>query len=208
MTTGPGRVEARPGPDRRPPGHRGGWWVAVRPDPVCVAVAGVLLAGTIGIGFSAATDVRLPVDRGLLRVADLDLLLAIVCRNAVVAATLVSGVATAGISTLLALPVLGIYVGVVVRAAVTALGSADAAALLVPFVVIEMAAFVVAAACGLRPSRAALRAWFAPAGRSGRFRTAASSYLAAAGSSLYCLPVVGVLLLMAALLEAWSGVPG
>lgn len=208
MTTGPGRVEARPVPDRCPPGHRAGWWVAVQPDPVCVAVAGVLLAGTIAIGWSAATDVRLPVDRDLLRVADLDLVLAIAGRNAVVAATLVSGVATAGISTLLALPVLGIYVGVVVRAAVTALGTADAAALLVPFVVIEMAAFVVAAACGLRPARAALRAWRAPASRTERVRTAASGYLAAAGSSLYCLPVVGVLLLVAALLEAWPGVPG
>ncbi|GAA2572606.1 hypothetical protein GCM10010210_55290 [Pseudonocardia hydrocarbonoxydans] len=208
MSAGPGRVDAQPVPDRRPPCHRGGWRATVRPDPLCVTVAGVLLVGTIGIGWSAAAEVRLPVDRDLLRAADLDLVLAIAGRNAVVAATLFSGVTTAGVSTLLALPVLGIYVGVVVRAAVTALGAAEASAVLAPFLVIEVAAFVLAAAWGLGPTRAALGAWRDPQDRAARIRSAASGYVAAAGASLYGLPVVGALLMTAALLETWSGVPG
>lgn len=206
MITGPGRVETRPVPDHRP--ARGGWWSVVVPDPVCVAVAGVLLAAAVAIGWSAAADVRLPVDREVLRAADLDLVLAIAGRNAIVAATLFSGVATAGISTLVALPVLGIYVGVVFRVAVGALGGPAAAALLVPFVVLELAAFVLAAACGLGPARVALCTWRSSGGAAwSRIRSATTAYLGSAGSTLYRVPLVGALLLVAALVEAWSGVP-
>lgn len=203
MSAGPGRAAARPVPD-----HRCRAWARpiARPDAVSLAVAGGLLALTVAIGWIAAAEVRLPVRRDVLRAVDLDLVLGIASQNVIVAVTLFSGVATAAVSTLVAVPMLGIYIGVVLRAAVTALGPAGAGALLVPFVVVELAAFVLAAACGLRPALAALAIWRAAA--CPRVRPAATAYLGTAGATLSCLPVVLVLLVVAALLEAVAGVPG
>lgn len=181
------------------------------PDGRAVLLAAVLLAVPGVIGWFAATDVRFPVRREVLLGWDPGLALGILGQNLAVAATLFSGVSTAAVSTLVAVPVLGIYLGVVVRGACTALGAADAAAVLGPFVTVEVAAFVLAAAAGIAPMLSALARW--------RSRTAACSthrervsggvtgYLHAAARSAIQLPVIAVLLAAAAVLETLGGVP-
>ncbi len=125
---------------------------------------GVLLMGCAAGTLTGARTIRSPHANAVSSTPDSipsppRLFLQIAGRNAIVFVLLLTGVCTAGVTTTLVLALNGALLGMLVSAALSAGRDAFVlATLLVPHSVIEMAAFVVAGAVGMRGWRIAWRA--------------------------------------------------
>jgi hypothetical protein len=114
-----------------------------------------------------------------------------------------SGVATAGVSTVIMLPVTAIFLGSVVRATANAVGGWRAVELFGPFLVFEFAGVVAAACCGLLPVVRAVQAFRPGAGPVGR--RVVGGYLGGAAEAMRWAVVCVALLVVGAVLEVYVG---
>jgi len=176
--------------------HRGAFLVCL------VTLLGGSMMVVVGYVAMGSFSVPIPTTAGLER-SGTDLF-HIVMRNMGVAAMLFSGVVTAGLTTLLAGSVLGLYTGAMLRTAVNSAGVCDTMAGLLPHFPVEYAAFLLAAVAGLSPVSRTVMAYHAGDQRGSLPMT----YLTAADTAMRCGALAMVLLVVAAGLEVIGGIPG
>jgi hypothetical protein len=139
----------------------------VRADAGAVAVTALVIGVLCAVG---ALTGGLPVQSNAAGTASadrsLDTFAVILLRNIAAAAGLVTGVLTAGITTLGMAVVVSLYFGVVVRAGYDVMGPGEAWAIMVPFAPVELLGIAVATVAGVLPvtraARAAAHAGFRP----------------------------------------------
>jgi uncharacterized membrane protein SpoIIM required for sporulation len=177
----------------------------VRADAGAVAVTalviGVLcLVGALTGGLPAQSNAAgtASADRSLATFAE------ILLRNTAAAAGLVTGVLTAGVTTLGMAIVVSLYFGIVVRAGYDVMGTGEAWAIMVPFAPVELLGIAVATVAGVLPvtraARAAAHAGFRPS-------AIAIAYLQGVRDAWWWVALAGALLVLAAALETVVGVP-
>ena len=131
----------------------------------------------------------------------------IAATNLTVALSLVSGAATAGMSTLATTVVVSTYTGVVISAAADDLGLSGTLRAILPYFAFELAGLLCAAVVGLLPSCCALRhGWRGTTARS-RAGAALRGYLVGLRMSLPWLIASVLLIAVGAVLEVAGGVP-
>ena len=177
----------------------------VRADVGAVTLTGLAIAVLCATG---ALVGGLPVEHSAAGAADADrsfgTFVEILLRNGAAAAGLVTGVLTAGVTTVGMAIVVSLYFGIVVRAGHDAMGTGEAWSILAPFAPVELLAIAAATVAGLLPVTRAVRA----AAHGGLRPTAmAVAYLQGIRDAWWWVAVAGVLLVLAAALETLTGVP-
>jgi uncharacterized membrane protein SpoIIM required for sporulation len=165
---------------------------------VAIAVLCAVGALTGGLPVESNSAGAVSADRSLGTFAE------ILLRNSAAAAGLVTGVITAGLTTLGMALVVSLYFGIVVRAGYDAMGAGEASAIMVPFAPLELLAIAAATVAGVLPVTRAARA---AAERGLRPSAMAVAYLRGVRDAWWWVALAGVLLVLAAALETAAGVP-
>jgi uncharacterized membrane protein SpoIIM required for sporulation len=184
------------------PGHA---LARVRADFGAVAVTALVIGVLCAVG---ALTGGLPGQSNAAGTASadrsLDTFAEILLRNTAAAAGLVTGVLTAGVTTLGMAVVVSLYFGIVVRAGFDVMGTGEAWAMMVPFAPVELLGIAVATVAGVLPLTRAARA-IAHAGL--RPSAIAVAYLQGVRDAWWWVALAGALLVLAAALETVVGVP-
>jgi uncharacterized membrane protein SpoIIM required for sporulation len=124
--------------------------------------------------------------------------LSIALRNLGAIALLAAGAPLLGILTLIALPVLGLALGLSAAAVIEVLGPVETVLRVGPYIAFELTGVVLAAAAGLLPTVHAVRA----AARRGSAVPFTASYSSALATSLALTAVAALLIVVAACIES------
>lgn len=171
-------------------------------------LAPVMLLGFVTIGWLASVGTTFPISQDQETHRPWAMVGQIFVQNTGAALLLFAGVATGGVATLASLPVLGMYIGTVVRATCNSIGMYATSEILATYFILEFIGLALSAVCGLTPLLACL-SWRrrqrgdTPAPR----REVLGVYLDAAGRALRWMVLAALILLLAAWLEVLGGIP-
>lgn len=169
-----------------------------RPSMIlALALSLALLCTGLVIGFQTniGEDAR---QRGNTSLSWWDAFRGVLAVNGPAVALLYSGVLTVGVGTLIALPILAIYIGATLRASTDLLGANQVFGTIWVYAPLEFMAVAFGAASGLMPLLSALRAAFWLHAEERPIR----AYLGEIGNSLRILVIATSLMLLAASVEA------
>ncbi|MEV0322662.1 stage II sporulation protein M [Streptomyces sp. NPDC050658] len=171
-------------------------------------LAPAALLGFVTIGWLASADATFPISQGQETHHPWGMVWQIFAQNTGAALLLFAGVATGGIATLACLPVLGMYIGTVIRATSNSIGVYAASEILATYFVLEFIGLALSAVCGISPLFACL-SWRRRHGGDGPApkREALRVYLDSAGRALRWMVLAALILLLAAWLEVLGGIP-
>lgn len=171
-------------------------------------LAPVMLLGFVTIGWLASVGTTFPISQDQETHRPWAMMGQIFAQNTGAALLLFAGVATGGVATLASLPVLGMYIGTVVRATSNSIGMYATSEILATYFILEFIGLALSAVCGLAPLLACL-SWRrrqhgdTPAPK----REVLGVYLDAAGRALRWMVLAALTLLLAAWLEVLGGIP-
>lgn len=170
-----------------------------RPSLVfALALSLALLFSGLTIGFQ--TDLGADAGRsyGTTRLTWWDAFLGVVAVNGPAVALLYSGTLTLGVATLIAWPILAIYIGATLRASVNLLGPDRVFGTIWVYAPLEFIAMVLGASAGIMPLLSALRAAFSRHAEQRPIR----AYLGNVRNTLRILVIATCLMVVAASIEA------
>lgn len=171
-------------------------------------LAPAMLLGFVTIGWLASADTTFPISQSQETHRPWAMVWQIFAQNTGAALLLFAGVATGGIATLASLPVLGMYIGTVIRATSNSIGMHATSDILATYFICESIGLALSAVCGLTPLLACL-SWRrrnrgdTPAPK----RAVLGVYLDAAGRALRWMVLAALILVLAAWLEVLGGIP-
>ncbi|RXS68758.1 hypothetical protein EST92_26355 [Streptomyces sp. TM32] len=171
-------------------------------------LASAAMLGFVTVGWLASAHATFPISQDQGTHHPWSMVWQIFARNAGAALVLFAGVATGGIATVASIPVLGMYIGTVIRATSNSIGMYAASEILATYFILEFIGLTLAAVCGLSPLIASVSWWRRHRGgeRSWR-RELLSLYLESAGRALRWMALAALALLLGAWLEVLGGIP-
>ncbi|WP_159041583.1 stage II sporulation protein M [Streptomyces sp. WM4235] len=171
-------------------------------------LASTALLGFVMIGWLASSGTTFPISQGQETHRPWGMVWQIFAHNTGASLLLFAGVATGGIATLASLPVLGMYIGTVVRATSNSIGMHAASEILATYFVLEFIGLALSAVCGVAPLLACVSWWRRRSGDGPvPKREVIRVYLDSAGRALRWMVLAELVLLLAAWLEVLGGIP-